>query len=91
VNGDLEISLWELSNVSYIGADLLGKLGDASGLSLNAALDWKKYEEEKNELLQTIQADIQLASDVTLDVDQVAFAAFIDKVFFRRTNTENSG
>jgi hypothetical protein len=80
-DGNLTIIMYELSNISYIGNDLAGKLGDASGLSLLAALDVKKYEEERNELLQTIQADTQLAADVTLDIDQVAFAAFIDKVW----------
>jgi hypothetical protein len=54
-NGDIVITLVQLSNVGDIGSDLLSKLGDASGLSLKAALDWKKYEEERTETIHKIQ------------------------------------
>ena len=60
VNGDIVISIFQLSNISDIGDKLLSKLGDASGLSLKAALDWEKYAEERAEILQQIQECTQL-------------------------------
>jgi hypothetical protein len=82
-NGDLVISLFQLGNISDIGGDLLGKLGDASGLSLKAALNWKKYEEERDALLVAIHEAAQLPSEVTLDVDQVAMSAFVDAAGYK--------
>lgn len=79
-DGNLAVVVYQLSNVSEIGKDLLGKLTDASGLTLLAALDWKKYEDDRKKFLEAIQNDVQAAGDVTLDVDLVAFAAFVDKV-----------
>ncbi len=83
VDGDLQIQIFELSNISNIGRELIDKLGDSTGLSLNAALNWKKYEEERSELLQAIQSDVQLSSDVTLEIETVSFAAFIDKAGYK--------
>jgi hypothetical protein len=82
-NGDLVVTMCQLANVSDIGNDLLGKLGDASGLSLKSALNWEKYAEERNTLLQTIHEATQLAAEVTLDVDQVAFAAWVDAAGYK--------
>jgi len=78
-NGDIVVTIYQFSNVSDTGSDLLGKLGDASGLSLKAALDVKKYAEEQTETIAAIQADTQLPTDVTVDVDLVVFSAFFDK------------
>jgi hypothetical protein len=82
-NGDLVLTVYQLSNVGDSGSDLPGKLGDDSGLSLKAAQDWKRHEEQRTETLQKLQSDAQLAADVTLDIDQVPFAAFVDKAGYK--------
>ena len=78
-DGDLCVEMLELSNVSYIGNELVGTLGDASGLPLKSALDVKKYAEELSELLEKIKGTVGLASDCTIDNDLVAFDAIVNK------------
>jgi len=75
--------VYKLGNINDSGNDLLGKLTDASGLTLKAAQNWKKFEEQREQLLQKLQSDTQLAGEVTLDLNQVEFAAFIDKAGYK--------
>jgi hypothetical protein len=69
-NGDLVVTMYQLSNVGDIGSELINTLEDpATALSLKSALDVKKYEEERTELLVEIQTIVGLASEVTFDLD----------------------
>lgn len=74
------VEMYVLSNVSYIGRELVDSLGDASGLSLKSALDIKKYSEELSELLEKIKEVVGLSGDCTIDIDMAAFDAAISKV-----------
>lgn len=79
VDGDLVVELWELSNVSYIGQELVGSLGDASGLALKSSLDVKKHSEQLAELLEKIKETAGLSADVTIDNDLIAWDAALTK------------
>ncbi len=79
-NGDIVVTMYQLSNIGDIGAQLLSTLEDpASSLPLKSALDVKKHEEERNEALAEIQSIVGLASEVTLDLDWKAFDAICNK------------
>ena len=74
------ICLYSLSNLSTVGTDLKSQLGDESGgLTLEAAQNWKKAEEKRNEYLAAIQENVGLSTEVTLDIDQVTIVLVVEK------------
>ena len=78
-NGDLVVTVYKTSNASYCGNKLVETLKDESGLSLKAAQNWKKEEEKRNGYLAAIQENVELGSEVTLEIDQKEFSEWVDK------------
>jgi hypothetical protein len=90
-NGDVVITLYQLSNVSDIGSLLVSTLDDpATSLPLKSALDVKKYEEQRTEALAEIHSIVGLSSEVTFDLDWKTFDATVTKLGYKNRVGEYS-
>jgi hypothetical protein len=80
-DGDLVITVISWCNVSDTASDLIGKLSHpATNLPLKAAQNMRENEEKRNEQLQEIHDNCQLACDVTLDCNAPEFGAKIKQL-----------